>query len=232
MRYPPEIQSLAIVLRGKFNPAIFSPAWFAKVGIITDDELERATTSVIHPELAQFSFEQVRVEVFTNRFQITSFAEPFLRILEVVLGVFRDRLPHTPMDKLGINYEVHFNVGSFDRRVALGRALAPIGPWGEFGKRLLGSTQETTGGLASLAMQENGMSDRQRGWRRVQLEPSTVLRTPSAVKIYVNDHYEVPDAKDEDGTKEVTNILTERFEPSLAQSKAVVSEMMDFASTL
>src|SRR5262249_22058712 len=98
------------VLLGKFNPAIFSPSWFAKANIITDAEAEAATVNVIHPELAQFSVERFRFEVQKERFQITTAVEPFVQLSDAVLNPFDHKLPHPPADKMGINYEVHFQL--------------------------------------------------------------------------------------------------------------------------
>ena len=76
MRYTPELQSASIVLVGKLNPPIFSPAWFAKIGVLTDQELEVTSTQIIHPEIAQFMLERFRLEVMPNRFMITTPVEP------------------------------------------------------------------------------------------------------------------------------------------------------------
>ena len=104
MRYEPEIQTLSIVLLGKFNPAIFSPSWLAKAKIITEAEAEAATVNLIHPEIAQFTVEKFRFEVQKERFQVTTTVEPFVQLLDAVVNLFKEQLPHTPTDKMGINY--------------------------------------------------------------------------------------------------------------------------------
>ena len=126
MQYAPEIQSVSIVLLGKFNPAIFSPAWLAKAGIVTEREADAASVNVIHSEIAQFGVERFRFEVQTERFQVTTLVEPFVQLLDSVVNLFKDKLPHTPADKMGINYEVHFRLQAPDRRIALGRALSVV----------------------------------------------------------------------------------------------------------
>lgn len=60
----PEISGSSIVLLGDFNPAIFSPSWFAKYGIVSQSAADEAETTVIHPELAvmQIGSKSIKVE--------------------------------------------------------------------------------------------------------------------------------------------------------------------------
>lgn len=220
------------MLVGKFNPPIFSPAWFAKVGIISEEELEGVKDPLLHTEVAQFSVDRFNLQVMSNRFAISSPQEPFVRMLDDVLTIFTNHLPHTPLAMLGINYEVHFNLDSFEQRLALGRALAPIDPWGDFGKRLESDEEETTGGMAVLVMQENP-ADRQpgQGWRRVQIEPlNTIGRT--GVRIQVNDHFQLSNPKDENGVAQIIDILRTNFDASVHESKTIVSQLMGYAGRL
>lgn len=233
MRYLPEHQAASIVLLGKFNPAIFSPAWLAKAGTITAGEADSATIQVIHPEIAQFSVERFRFDVQKERFQITTLMEPFIRISDSIRTLFTDRLPHTPTSRMGINYELHFRLDSPEQRVALGRALAPIAPWGDFGVRLMGGdAPKSIGGLATLAMQESSPPDRASGYRRVQIEPLRQAQQLSSVRMHINDHYEIPDAEDHQGAVPLMELLNDRFDPSISEAKAIVTQLMEFASNV
>lgn len=231
-RYDPKNFFASIVLIGKFNPPIFSPAWFAKVGIISDQEVEFAQKLFLHSEVAQFSIDRFNLDVKTNRFAISSPQEPFAQILDDVLNLFTNHLPHIPLAMLGINYEVHFNLASYKQRHALGRALAPIGPWGSFGKRLESDKEKTTGGMAVLVMQENP-ADRQpnQGQRRVQIEPLDALGN-TGVRIQVNDHFQLISPKDEDGAAPMIDILRINFDTSIRESKTIVSDLMNYAGNL
>ena len=109
--------------------------------------------------------------------------------------------------------------------------LAPLAPWGEFGKRLEGGKEpESVGGMIVLVMQENAPPDRSRGWRRVQIEPSRQVKGVAGVRMNINDHYEIVDAKDDQGSGPMITLLRDRFEASLAESRKIVSDLMDFAS--
>jgi hypothetical protein len=234
LRYPIETHSASIVLIGKFNPPIFSPAWFSKVGVLTDDEFEAASEDkqlVVHPEIAQFSTARFSVNVLPQRFTLSTPQESFVHILDDAVTIFRDKLPHTPMDKLGINYDAYWKVETLKQRTALGRALAPIKPWGAFGKSLESTTETKIGGLLALVMQQN-INDGAHLYRRVQIEPWNSEKAQNGIRMQINDHYQLAMPKDDDGSGPIMKLLNDNFDRSLSQSKAIVSEMMEFASTV
>ena len=71
------------------------------------------------------------------------------------MKTFGELLPHTPLQQMGINRQVHFGVGSEEIRNRIGRTLAPTAPWGEWGAKIASSSPELRGGFASLTMQES-----------------------------------------------------------------------------
>src|SRR5262249_38735766 len=131
-RYEPDVQSASIVLVGRFNPAIISPAWLLKIGVISKGEFETSNVVVIHPEVTQFSIERFQIEILPQRLVITTAGEPYVQILDDVVGIFT-ALPHSPIKVFGVNFEIHFKLQAPEQRVVLGRTLAPVAPWGEFG---------------------------------------------------------------------------------------------------
>ncbi len=48
------IQSVNIVVLGKFNPSIFHPAWFAAQNLIRTKEADAANIQIVHPEASFF----------------------------------------------------------------------------------------------------------------------------------------------------------------------------------
>jgi hypothetical protein len=155
-----EISAYSVVLLGNFNPTIFTPAWFEKYGLLTEDEAAAADVSVIHPNIARFSAAGLTVQVENTRFSTTGVVSA-VQIKDFVLKTFRDYLSHTPLRMMGINREVHFKLANADARMRLGRSLAPLAPWGDWGKEI-GQTKEP-GGMLSLTMHQPGLDDRQSG---------------------------------------------------------------------
>ena len=68
MRFEPEISGVSVVIVGKFNPAIFTPAWFVLNGILPKSAAERANLKVAHQQVTAFSTDWLRMEVTPGRF--------------------------------------------------------------------------------------------------------------------------------------------------------------------
>lgn len=219
-----EKQFASIVLLGKFNPAIFSPAWLAKYGLITDGEMDAATVNIVHQEITQFVAGGYSFDINQPRFLVRSSDEPFVKLLELVAGIFGEHLVHTPILKVGINFEAIYAARSAKQRMAFGRLLAPVDPWGEFGKRMEHQSPLKGGGIVSLTMQENP-PDR-KGYRRVEIEPVPDASATRA-KIAVNDHFETKDEDKVVGAGEIMSILQSSFEPSMLESRRIIDELID-----
>ena len=231
MRYPPAAQESGIVLLGSFNPAIFQPAWLVKHELIDEEEYEDVKLSLVHNELTEFRVKIGKIRVEPQRFQIVSKEEPFVESLDLVLGIFSNLLPHTPIAQVGINYSVHFALEAAEQRHRLGRALAPIEPWGVWGQTLDGEVPDNRGGLRSLVMEEPRPNGRDIGHRRVHVEPSVrqnLVDPKVGVHMLVNDHFEL---KEPDATLAM-DWLAERFDASLSESKSIIADLMEFAGGL
>ena len=115
MRIEPEISGVAIVLRGSFNPSIFQPLWFARHELITDDAAASANIHVVHPEVTSFEIDpEFTFNVDRDRLVVSRAIAPLVTASDLLCRIFGDLLPHTPISSIGINRQVHFNVGSFE----------------------------------------------------------------------------------------------------------------------
>jgi hypothetical protein len=168
---------LGIVVRGHFNPAIFSPAWLFGQKLIGAEEYADSTVEVITRELASFRCGWALISVTQDTLQIqTEDAAEFERARDLGVGTLRT-LPHTPVGALGINRDVHLSVASEAGWHAIGDALAPKEPWS--------GTLEIPG-LKSLTIW-GVRPDLYSGRVQVTVEPSNIV--PQAVYIQYNDHY-------------------------------------------
>ncbi len=150
----PEIASTSIVLLGKFNPAIFHPAWFELHEIVTASDGKGALAEVVHPDLSIIQFESMRIQVEPNRFTVETRSDPSVRIADLVAKTFGEFLQHTPISTAGINRQCHFRLQNAERQHAMGRRLAPIEPWGKWATRLATVGPGVRHGMRSLTMQE------------------------------------------------------------------------------
>ena len=130
MRIEPEISGVVVVLLGDFNPAIFTPAWFAMHGLLPQAAADSAKLEVAHHQVTMFSTDWLHLQVTSDRFLADTVQAPHVRVRDLVVRVFKEHLNHTPVRAMGINRSVHFRVGSLAERDQIGRALAPVEPWG------------------------------------------------------------------------------------------------------
>lgn len=227
MRIQPELIDVAVVLVGNLNPRIFTPDWFARNGILTAREADTAEIDVVHAQITSFSMDWLTVRVEQERFQARTTVAPFVRICDLVVRTFGEFLSHTPLTKLGINMQVHFDVGSFDVRDRIGNSLAPKKPWGDWAPLLSSGEAEKHGGMISLTMQQKSVDDRVSGYIQARVEPSARIgQGLSGIYMHVNDHYEVDKPDDVAGSQEIVAILENRFEPSLERSEWIIDQIM------
>lgn len=223
MRIKPELASTTIVLVGNFNPMIFHPEWFFRVGIWDAARRDAAKVEVLHPEIASLEMDWLRVRAEATRFAAECTEEPYVQLFEFVLKVFGENLVHTPVTKLGINYHVHFRVADQAQLDAVGVALAPDAPWGEWGPRLRSGKGVKHGGLRSITMEQRDLDDRQAGHIQATVQPS--VKIIPGVYVAMNDHFEL-DGTAHQGCEEIMKILQGAFEPSLTRAKRIVDQVM------
>ena len=194
MLIEPEINAVSLVLLGNLNPIIFTPAWFARHGLITDTQADTAEVEIIHPQVAQFNAAGLSILVETGKFQVLTTEAPFVRLSDLVQRVFGELLPHTPLGRMGINRDAHFNVGQ-EIRDHIGECLAPPSAWGDWGKKISASKGSKHGGVRSIIMEDQDPGDRDAGYVRVTVQPSNAIPNNSGIFIGVNDHYALSEAQ-------------------------------------
>jgi hypothetical protein len=232
MYIEPELDGAAIVLLGSFNPRIFQPSWMSRYALISDAAAENAQISVIHPDISVFNVDsQFSINVQQDRFSIDRSVAPLVVICDLVCRIFGDLLPHTPLHGLGINRMVHFDVGSFEERSRIGRLLAPIEPWGEWGMQLSSGDMTKQGGLQSLTMVRKNFSDRPPGHVQCKIEPSIqVRRGVSGIYMEVNDDYRLSAPQDAKDASEIVTLLASRFDASMKEAEAIIDQIMRLKS--
>jgi len=127
----PEIEGQSIVFLGSFNPKIFQPAWLANQQLIREEEAESATIEIIHQRIVVLSTDWFKLHVTSERFQLSTrhvhYYEP---LRDLALGIFRI-LRHTPIEMMGLNRDLHFQMPSEKSWHKVGHRLAPKEPWNE-----------------------------------------------------------------------------------------------------
>lgn len=228
MRIEPEIGGANVVVVGEFNPAIFTPAWFALHGLLPGSAADDAEAVFVASEFAAFSFDWLVLEVMAERFEVRTAQEPLVRVCDLVAKIFHERLDDAPVTALGINREVHFRVENREARDRIGRALAPVEPWGALGSNL--GLDRPHGGLASLTMSGIHPGGRPAEDRiNVTVEPSHRIGDGRlGVFVKVNDHYALGEAAAGAGAHP-TALLEKNFDESLKRSDGIVDHIMSLS---
>ncbi|WP_210441294.1 hypothetical protein [Nocardioides xinjiangensis] len=173
------IDGASVVVRGNFNPAIFSPRWFLDEELIGSAEFEDSAIEIISPNLTVFRMGWANVHSSSDTFQVnTRDQDEFERLRDLVAGVLRT-LRHTPVAVLGLNRDIHIRVPDREALDRIGDRITPKDIWnptlplaGLRGVTMWGSRQNQYGGHI-----------------QVTVEPS--LRVPNAVYVSHNDHYDL-----------------------------------------
>jgi len=212
----PKIKGHSIVLIGNFNPKIFQPSWFGSQGLLQKQEAEEAEVEIIHSDVAIFRLEWLRMEVTRERFLVETLQEAYdLTLRDLVLGTF-SLLRFTPIKKMGINRDTHFQVDSEEKWHSVGNKLAPKDLWQEILERP---------GMISLTMEGNQKRDGLEGFIRVKIEPSA--RIPMGVFFSVNDHFEFKETDASVGSDTVISILREYWEKSYKRSERIIYSLLE-----
>lgn len=173
----PEIEGASIVVLGRFNPSIFSPAWLRHHNLIGAKDEEAAEITVIIPPAAVFSTGWLSLDVTEDRLVLlTTHSYEYDRLRDVATGIL-SLLDKTPISGLGINHEAHWSVASRFAYDRFGDALVPKEYWAE--RISLPGTQDLT--------VRGVRTDAWAGHVAVTVQPSS--RLEQGIYARVNDHY-------------------------------------------
>ena len=230
MRIEPEVSGVSVVLLGNFNPAIFTPAWFALHGLLPEGVADSADLRVAHQQVTEFAADWLLLQVTVDRFSVQTLQDPHIRLRDLVARIFKEHLHHTPLRAFGINREIHFQVKSSAERDRIGRVLAPVEPWGAWGQDL--GSDGRQGGMTSLTMTRLNPEGRPNGGQiNVTVEPSyRISNRQTGVYVGINDHYAIDNA--ELGTAErLIDLFDDNFNTSLERSNGIIDHIMSLAKT-
>ncbi len=226
MRIAPASSKTVVVLLGNLNPLIFTPSWFAKNGVIGEQEGENAEIELIHRDVVKFNLEWLVILVEHGRFIAEIEQPPDIRLYDFISKTFGELLTHTPVWSMGINKRVDFDAGSMESKDKIGYTLAPPEAWGEWSKdiRRAAEDKDKHGGMMSLTMRQTTTDDRPGGYIQTKVEPSTIIST--GVFVEVNDHYNLPQGEEIEGCHEIMKIFAENFEKSVTRSEWITDQVM------
>jgi hypothetical protein len=229
MRRTVEIETFSIVFVGMLNPAIFSPHWMASNGLMDQAAADDAKVEVIHRDLASFETNAFALQVDLDRFVLRAKAPAPITTFDLALQIFTDLLPHTPLRAAGLNYSVHFRVADGKALDAVGDALAPKEPWGDWAKVLNAENKQEKfvgrrrGGLRTLIMEQTARDDGKPGYIQAKVAPSQLVLP--GIFVEVNDHYAVEE-KNIKGSTTLLSLIRGEYDISVQRSRHIVDQLI------
>lgn len=223
----PDISTCSIVLVGQFNPAIFHPAWLKAKDIEPEySQVDNKSNFSFLNKIAQFTIDTRKYYIRENRFQIETTTAPWVMILDLTNKIFNEHLIHTPINALGINRTVHFKLPNYKLLNRLGRELAPIEPWDDFGKDMDTEDTSLTGGLLSLKMQKKTLNEGNYMETNVTIEPSNIVQSDTGVYMEVNSHHQLDTLPDGHGSEQGMERLLSCFDESIMEADKIIEGIM------
>lgn len=214
MQSPDKLQK-SIVLIGKFNPAIFQPAWFSSQNLIGEQECQDAEINIVHPDVVNFRLSWCNFEVTRERLIVTTTQEQAYELIrDLILATFR-LLSHTPIKMLGINQEMHFRLKSAEDWHSFGHQLAPK-------EQFWADTLKNPGTLNVTIQGER--TDDHAGKVVVIIKPSEKVQY--GVNFRINDHYELEGKDEIIGCDHIINILEQEWENSQKMSIGIIENTL------
>ncbi|MBW1649390.1 MAG: hypothetical protein JRJ44_01690 [Deltaproteobacteria bacterium] len=218
MKQKAEIQMADIVFIGSFNPAIFSPAWFASKKLIGETESEGSDVKVIHPDITMFELPWFRFYTTRDHFSVLSEQEVyFSSVFDLAVGTFQ-LLEHTPIQAMGINREFHIQCDSEKEWHDFGHLLAPQSPWEGILKKESALKKIE---ICEKYSPENPLD----GKLTVIVQPSNRVRF--GVFFSINDHYSIDAQEKASGSKKIISRLQKKWKESNEKSETIVSAIID-----
>ncbi len=222
MLIEPKSSDAGVVVIGSFDPAIVNPDWLVLNDVIGREAASNREVSIISQTFSAFRVASFNFQVAVDRFQIIFEVAPFVELVDAACKIFGELLPHTPVRQFGINRTVHFSVGSEERRNAIGRLLAPIGPWGEWSTEWRDRLPPNRSGMVNVSVLEAIPEDPHGRRITATVQPSVMIANSAGIYTAINDHREL---KDGNGAQ-LAALLEEQFDKSIERSEWIIGQVM------
>lgn len=220
----PESRLLSIVLVGRFNPVIFTPAWLASKGIISIEQSEEAKTEIIHPEISKFSVGDFNYDITSDRFNVqTQHSHLVEKMQEDVIKIFSS-LSETPVIHLGLNWHsiYKYSENESDKYINFGHKHIP--------KKDFWDKNLKNSGVQTLEIRSD-RNDKYSGYIKSVIREYKPEK--NSIEIYINDHYDLIANKEENevvNAKKGVDILTENFSNSRDFCTNLIMEIFKYGN--
>lgn len=183
-----EIFGSSIVAVGAFNPAIFSPEWLERNGLIgaQDAEAVRQSSSyIVTHQVSVMETDWFALQILENQFSLTSKDALSPAIKDLAVGIL-SLVPQTPVSAVGLNFFGHYRIATEDEYHKIGDVFAPKEIWNE-----LFPDPNNSAGVGDLMIRvapvPRGRIPETGDEKRISLQPSTKIKM--GIFLSYNDHH-------------------------------------------
>lgn len=224
MNFNPENKQCSIVLIGDFNPAMFHPEWFRKNNVLSDEEVDYATSQsndsklIVTSHLTSFKTSQFIIKVEQKRFEVIGYKEPYMMVSDFISKTF-ETLTGFVIKAYGCNFSAHYHIDTLSNYQRIGDNLAPKKYWKNLlGKEITGDDRKS--GLTTIQMQK--IKENSDGHISMLLQPSVMIK--QGVFITCNDHTNV--SEDDYDTDQIVREISNSFNDSLTNMIELQKELL------
>jgi len=205
-----EEELLAVVCVGSFNPAIFHPQWFIRMGLINEVDAAESSVKVLSHEVTDVSFCGIDLQCLPERLTFKTPNPARYEQLQDLLIRTLQILPHMPLRACGINRALHYKLESEEYWHKIGHALVPKEPiW----KPMFSDPRTRSVGLQQ---KRNGEFP---GEINIDVQPS-IMHIPGLF-VQSNWHYAVPESKTAGSCEAIVEYLRSEWTAASSQAKLV-----------
>ncbi len=231
MPHTAEIFTSSIVAVGDFNPAIFSPDWLERNGLIGKGDAEtvregsQGNSLLISHQVAIFETKWFALQALEKQFSLTSKDALSPAFKDLAVGIFQ-LVPHTPVTAVGLNFLGHFKLASESEWHRLGDRLAPKDIW----KTLY---PDESPGLEDVTVRiqrwTRGEPLKTKDEKRISVQPSK--RFKFGAFLAYNDHHDVSnsDADSLGPAEQVATLIDSHWESSWQDAVRVFDRVLSMA---
>lgn len=215
-------KGVSVVLLGNFNPLMYHPTWFAKNGIISDEDANNIISDkdaklILSPGLTIFQTSNLQFNISPDRFTVESKKEPLILVKDAVLKSFEKLLSLT-IKAMGVNYSSHIELESNHQKQLFADRLTPKNHWTTLLEDEVDGDDRLSG-LTKLTMKK--VTDF--GMINFNLEPSN--RLSIGVYTVCNHHFKMPE--DSEFAEDAMQLLEKNFDLAKEKTNSIILEIFE-----
>jgi hypothetical protein len=225
-----DILTSAVIVVGDFNPAIFSPDWLVRNGLIGEADGTVARDGlggrplIVSRQVTTLETDWFALQILDNQFSVTSkgvLSPAFKDLAASMLQL----VPHTPVIAVGLNFLGHFKLASEMEYHRVGDTLAPKEIWNAIYPR-------DRAGLENLTIRiQYGTRDEPletKDEKRITVQPSNKIKF--GVHLSYNDHHDLTASQsDLSPAERVARIIDERWGAAWEDAALVFDKLLSQA---